>query len=42
MKASKYITDLTRQCSRVGELRTALLEGAMVEADVHAELGEVI
>ena len=39
---SKYVTDLTRQCSRVGELRTAILEGAMTEADVYAEIGEVV
>ncbi len=37
---SKY--DLTRQCSRVGELRTAILEGAMTEADVYAEIGELV
>jgi ornithine cyclodeaminase/alanine dehydrogenase-like protein (mu-crystallin family) len=41
MRASKFVTDLTRQCSRVGELRTALLAG-MTEAEVHAELGEVV
>ncbi len=39
---SKYVTDLTRQCSRVGELRTAILEGAMTEADVYAEIGELV
>lgn len=92
MKKSKFVTDLTRQCSRVGEklvaatsqllllpvcslfvativagrvnvlvttyvaasikgtvlttisvgeLRTAIKEGFMSEADVHAEIGEV-
>lgn len=41
-KASKMITDLTRQCVRVGELRTAVKEGIMTEADVHAEIGEVV
>ena len=41
-KASKFITDLTRQCSRVGELRSAIKAGVMTEDDVHAEIGEVI
>jgi ornithine cyclodeaminase/alanine dehydrogenase-like protein (mu-crystallin family) len=41
-KSSKFITDLTRQCSRVGELRTAIKEGLMEEKDVYAELGEVV
>lgn len=42
MKKAKFITDLTRQCARVGELRTALKEGYMQESDVYAELGEII
>jgi len=42
MKKSKFIADLVRQCSRVGELRTAIKEGAMTEADVYAEIGEVV
>jgi len=42
MKKSKFVTDLTRQCARVGELRTALQEKVLTESDVHAELGEVI
>jgi len=42
MAKSKFVTDLTRQCSRVGELRTALLEGKMKESDVYAEIGEVV
>jgi len=42
MKASKMVVDLVRQCSRVGELRTAIEAGAMKETDVYAELGEVI
>jgi len=42
MKKSKFVTDLTRQCSRVGELRTAIKEGFMTEEDVHAEIGEVV
>lgn len=42
MKKSKFVVDLVRQCSLVGELRTALKEGLMTKADVHAEIGEVI
>lgn len=42
MAKSKFIADLVRQCGRVGELRTAVLEGAMKESDVYAELGEVV
>jgi len=42
LKASKYISDLTKQTSKVGELRSALKAGVMTEADVHAELGEVV
>ena len=42
MAKSKFVTDLTRQCARVGELRTALKDGAMKESDVYAELGEVV
>lgn len=42
MAKSKFITDLTRQCARVGELRTALAEGKMKESDVYAEMGEVV
>ena len=42
LKASKYISDLTKQTSRVGELRSALEAGVMTEDDVYAELGEVV
>jgi ornithine cyclodeaminase/alanine dehydrogenase-like protein (mu-crystallin family) len=42
LKASKYVTDLTRQCVRVGELRTAVAAGVMTEDDVYAEIGEVV
>mmetsp|Transcript_9335 Transcript_9335/g.13955 ORF Transcript_9335/g.13955 Transcript_9335/m.13955 type:complete len:356 (-) Transcript_9335:213-1280(-) len=40
--ASKYISDLTKQTSKVGCLRGALQAGVMTEADVYAELGEVV
>ena len=42
VSASKYVCDLVGQCSKIGELRSALAAGAMTEGDVHAELGEVI
>lgn len=42
MKKSKFVADLIRQCSRVGELRTAIQAGAMTEADVYAEIGDVV
>ncbi|KAG8460749.1 hypothetical protein KFE25_010804 [Diacronema lutheri] len=42
LAASKYISDLTKQTSKVGELRAALGAGVMQLSDVHAELGEVV
>jgi len=42
MKNAKVVTDITAQCSRVGELRSAIAAGVMKETDVHAELGQVI
>jgi len=42
MRKSKMVCDLVRQCAKVGELRTALEAGLMTEADVYAELGEVV
>ena len=42
LKASKYISDLTKQTSKVGELRGALQAGIMTESDVYAELGEIV
>jgi ornithine cyclodeaminase/alanine dehydrogenase-like protein (mu-crystallin family) len=42
LKASKYIADLVKQTSRVGELRGAIQAGIMTEQDVYAELGEVV
>eukprot|EP00607_Mallomonas_marina_P005979 CAMPEP_0182427760 /NCGR_PEP_ID=MMETSP1167-20130531/19317_1 /TAXON_ID=2988 /ORGANISM="Mallomonas Sp, Strain CCMP3275" /LENGTH=310 /DNA_ID=CAMNT_0024610221 /DNA_START=218 /DNA_END=1150 /DNA_ORIENTATION=+ len=42
MKASKYVCDLVRQCSLVGELRTGLKTGAMKKEDVYCEIGEVV
>mmetsp|Transcript_20591 Transcript_20591/g.29367 ORF Transcript_20591/g.29367 Transcript_20591/m.29367 type:complete len:356 (-) Transcript_20591:96-1163(-) len=42
LKASKYISDLTKQTSRVGELRSAIKAGIMTADDVYAELGEIV
>jgi ornithine cyclodeaminase/alanine dehydrogenase-like protein (mu-crystallin family) len=42
LKASKYVSDLTKQTSKVGELRGALQAGAMKLDDVFAELGEIV
>ena len=39
---SKYISDLTKQTSKIGELRGPLQAGLMTEDDVHAELGEIV
>lgn len=41
-KASKMVCDLVRQCSRVGELRSAIKAGVMTEDDVYAEIGDVV
>jgi len=38
----KYVADLTKQTSKVGELRSAIEAGAMSETDVYAELGQII
>lgn len=42
LSSCKYVSDLTKQTSRVGELRSAIQAGAMTENDVYAELGEII
>ena len=42
MKKARVVTDITAQCLRVGELRSAVAAGVMKETDVHAQLGEVI
>ena len=39
---SKLVTDITEQCSAIGDLHHALAAGVMSRADVYAELGEVI
>ena len=42
MKTARVVTDLTGQCSHMGDLHHALVAGAMQAADVHAELGELV
>ena len=42
LKSSKYIADLVKQTSRVGELRGAIQAGVMTEEDVYGELGEIV
>jgi len=42
LAAGKYISDLTKQTSRVGELRGALQANIMTESDVYAELGQIV
>ena len=41
LSASKYVSDLSKQTSKVGELRSALADGTMKMEDVYAELGEI-
>jgi len=40
--ADKYIADLTKQTSRVGELRGAIEANIMTTCDVYCELGELV
>jgi alanine dehydrogenase len=42
MAQATVITDLTEQCSAIGDLHHAIASGAMSRADVHAEIGDVI
>ena len=42
LKASKYIADLVKQTSKVGELRGPMQAGVMTEEDVYCELGELV
>jgi ornithine cyclodeaminase/alanine dehydrogenase-like protein (mu-crystallin family) len=36
------VTDITAQCARVGEVRSAIAAGVMTAEDVHAELGQIV
>ena len=42
LAAGKYVADLVKQTSKVGELRGALQAGDMTEDDVYAELGDIV
>lgn len=42
MASSTVVTDVLHQCSAMGDLRNAIASGCMTEADVHAELGQVL
>jgi len=42
MAAARVVTDVTAQCVVMGDLAHAIAAGAMGEADVHAELGDVV
>jgi ornithine cyclodeaminase/alanine dehydrogenase-like protein (mu-crystallin family) len=42
MARARVVTDLTEQCSYMGDLNHAIRAGTMQAADVHAELGELV
>ena len=42
MARARVVTDLTEQCSYMGDLNHAVRAGAMQAADVHAELGQLV
>jgi ornithine cyclodeaminase/alanine dehydrogenase-like protein (mu-crystallin family) len=42
MARARVVTDVRAQCAVMGDLHHALRAGAMTEADVHAELGELV
>jgi ornithine cyclodeaminase/alanine dehydrogenase-like protein (mu-crystallin family) len=42
MAKARIVTDLTEQCSYMGDLNHAIRAGAVQAADVHAELGELV
>lgn len=42
MAKARVVTDLTEQCSHMGDLHHAIDAGAMQATDVHAELGELV
>ena len=41
-KADKYVTDLTVQCLRLGELQHSIAAGLMTAEDVYSELGPIV
>lgn len=42
MANAAVVTDVTEQCARMGDLRTALAAHAVTIDDVHADLGEIL
>jgi ornithine cyclodeaminase/alanine dehydrogenase-like protein (mu-crystallin family) len=42
LASSTLVTDLTGQCSAIGDLHHAIAEGVMSASDVHAELGQIV
>lgn len=42
MAASKVVADMVEQCATIGDLHHAIAAGVMNQAEVHAELGEVV
>jgi ornithine cyclodeaminase/alanine dehydrogenase-like protein (mu-crystallin family) len=42
MASATVVTDVTAQCAEMGDLRHAVEAGVMTEADVHAELAELV
>jgi alanine dehydrogenase len=42
MARARVVTDVTAQCSAMGDLNHAIRAGTMTQADVHAELGELV
>jgi alanine dehydrogenase len=41
-KADKVVVDSLAQCRRIGEIQHALSQGIITEADVHAEIGQIL
>jgi alanine dehydrogenase len=42
LAASTVVADVLEQCATIGDLHHALVAGVMTQADVHAELGEIV
>ena len=42
MRRARVVADVRAQCAVMGDLHHAIRAGAMTEADVHAELGELV
>jgi len=42
LAASRVVVDILAQCAAIGDLHHALAAGAMTQADVHAELADVV